>query len=152
SSVLRRGVDPMESSSTFASCSRVRALFPVLSFIACLLAGGCAAGLENPVSPAASLAGRRSGVLTTGRLSTAAREVIGIVGIVGCQGDSPGCRRALLTAPGITDEQRFSTLAELWTEAALAADKAGTGGSAAGRASDPVLDAWLESARYSWAY
>ncbi|RYF76978.1 MAG: alpha/beta hydrolase, partial [Comamonadaceae bacterium] len=122
-----------------------------------LLLTGCAAVSVSTISPGDYLAERRGDVLTTGRLSVAAQEVLRVVGIDDCREQPVACRRTLepaSTASGITDEQRLSALSELWLEHALATARApGANALPATLAQgDPVLDAWIESARHAYAY
>lgn len=122
-----------------------------------LLLTGCAAVSVSTISPADYLAERRGDVLTTGRLSVAAQEVLRVVGINDCREQPVACRRTLEpahTPGGITDEQRLSALSELWLEHALATARA-PGASALPATlaqGDAVLDAWIESARHAYAY
>ncbi|KQP39050.1 triacylglycerol lipase [Pseudorhodoferax sp. Leaf274] len=115
------------------------------AWLALVLLAGCAGVTVSSVSPAKYLAERRGDVLTTGRLSETAQEVLRVVGIADCRERPVACRGALGISGGISEEQRLSALAELWLENALAADKA--------LATDEiVLDAWLETARHAYAY
>jgi pimeloyl-ACP methyl ester carboxylesterase len=130
-----------------------RTLATLLALIAtALLISGCAAVSVSSVSPASYLAERRGDVLTTGRLSASAQEVMRVVGIDDCRGQPDVCRQTLAHAAGLTEEQRQSALSELWIKAALAADKAPAPSSPTQEDPDPVLDAWLETARHAWAY
>jgi triacylglycerol esterase/lipase EstA (alpha/beta hydrolase family) len=118
--------------------------WPGLAMLVWLLAG-CAGVTVSSVSPTEYLAQRRGDVLTTGRLSDAARDVLRIAGIEDCRERPVPCRAQVEIFVGLSDEQRLSVLAELWLEAALAADKAG-------EPEDVVMDAWLQSARHAYAY
>jgi triacylglycerol esterase/lipase EstA (alpha/beta hydrolase family) len=106
---------------------------------------GCAGVSVTSVSPSKYLAERRGDVLTTGRLSESAQDVLRVVGIVDCRERPLPCRDALGVAQGLSEEQRLSALSELWLEAALAAEH---------DPQDParVLDAWLQTARHAYAY
>ena len=126
----------------------------VLLWLVALLSG-CAAVSVSSVSPNAYLAERRGDVLTTGRLSASAQEVLRVLGIDDCREQPLVCRNLLVKASGITEERRLSVLSELWLEAALAQEKAAGRPIAAhpGQANDdPVLQAWIEAARHAWAY
>lgn len=119
---------------------------------AALLLSGCAGVKVGSISPADYLAQRRGDVLTTGKLSTSAQEVLRVIGSDAdlCRKNGPACRNALADSPGLSDEQRLSALSEVWLQVALAADK---GGSAAEPASAATaIDAWLETARHAYAY
>ena len=115
------------------------------ALLALVLLTGCAGVTVTSISPARYLAERRGDVLTTGRLSETAQEVLRVVGIADCRERPVACRGALGISGGISEEQRLSALAELWLENALAADKALA-------ADEIVLDAWLETARHAYAY
>jgi hypothetical protein len=120
---------------------------------AALLLAGCAGVQVGSISPAEYLAQRRGDVLTTGRLSTSAQEVLRVIGSDAdlCRKDGQACRQALAESPGITDEQRLSALSEVWLQVALAEEK--SGGAAGSKApAGAAIDAWLESARHAYAY
>lgn len=116
-----------------------------------LLLAGCAGVTVGSISPAEYLAQRRGDVLTTGKLSTSAQEVLRVIGSDAdlCAGNDQACRRALADSPGLTDEQRLSALSEVWLQRALA-------GSRGVAASEPpaasTIEAWLETARHAYAY
>ncbi|RYF56047.1 MAG: alpha/beta hydrolase, partial [Comamonadaceae bacterium] len=93
---------------------------PALLLALAWLLTGCAAVSVSTISPADYLAERRGDVLTTGRLSGAAQEVLRVVGIADCREQPAACRQTLAAVAGITDEQRLSALSELWLEHALA--------------------------------
>lgn len=132
--------------------NRLRSAFHslLLALLAALLLPGCAAVSVSSISPKDYLAERRGDVLTTGRLSTTAQEVLRVIGIDDCRERQDACRQTLAQAAGITEEQRLSALSELWLEVALAAGRAPAAPVPARQ--DPVLDAWLEAARHAWAY
>ncbi|QNK66987.1 esterase/lipase family protein [Variovorax sp. PAMC26660] len=124
---------------------------PALLLCAALLMAGCAGVQVGSISPAEYLAQRRGDVLTTGRLSTSAQEVLRVIGSDAdlCSKDGQACRQALADSPGITDEQRMSALSEVWLQVALAEEKSGA---ATKTPATAAIDAWLESARYAYAY
>ena len=115
---------------------------------AAALLSGCAAVTVSAISPADYLQQRRGDILTTGKLSAAASEVLRIIGsdIAACEANTGSCRADLARSELLSDEQRLATLSELWLESALAEEKQG------GHASAELLAAWLESARYAYAY
>ncbi|PLY42432.1 hypothetical protein CSZ94_10740 [Janthinobacterium sp. ROICE36] len=115
---------------------------------AALLLSGCAAVTVSAISPADYLQQRRGDILTTGKLSASANEVLRIIGsdIAACVANTGSCRADLARSDLLSDEQRLATLSELWLESALAEEKQG------GHASAELLAAWLESARYAYAY
>ena len=110
-----------------------------------LLLTGCAGVTVSSISPSDYLAERRGDILTTGRLSSTAREVLRVVGITDCRDQPLACRGALERSGGLSEEQRLSTLSELWLEEALAADKHP-------EQDDAAFDAWLQAARHAYAY
>lgn len=115
------------------------------ALLALLLLSGCAGVTVTSISPAKYLAERRGDVLTTGRLSESAQEVLRVAGIPDCREQPIACRGTLQRSDGLSEEQRLSALSELWLEAALAADQDLAPDEAA-------LDAWLETARHAYAY
>ncbi|WP_311222933.1 MULTISPECIES: alpha/beta fold hydrolase [unclassified Acidovorax] len=135
-----------ERQTTWAAWLRTIALAAVAALLA-----GCAGVQVDSISTADYLRQRRSDVLTTGELSPAAREVLRVVGLdeTLCERDAPACRETLRQSPGITDEQRLATLAEVWLDAAQA-------GARAAATDAPPLDVqiglWLEAARHAYAY
>ena len=129
---------------------RVRLL---LAAAVLLLGSGCAMVTVKQVANTDYLSSKRSDVLTTGKLSAASQETLSVVGLDAsqCGKDVVVCRRTLLDTDGISAEQRMSALSELWVQTALAlspkpkhADKEPM--------SDAAVDAWLEAARYAYAY
>ncbi|OBV38875.1 esterase/lipase family protein [Janthinobacterium psychrotolerans] len=119
-----------------------------LLLCATVLLGGCAAVTVSDISPADYLQQRRGDVLTTGKLSAAASEVLRIIGsdIDACTSNAGTCRADLARSTLLSDEQRLATLSELWLGTALQEEKQ------AGHDSASLLAAWLESARYAYAY
>jgi hypothetical protein len=124
-------------------------------FAAFLLLGssGCAMVTVKQVKSSDSLVNKRADVLNTGKLSPAARETLSAAGLdeSQCEKDFLVCRSTLLMTDDLNVEQRLSALSELWVKAALALTPKKT---AAGDPpmSDAALDAWLEAARYAYAY
>nr|WP_285411142.1 alpha/beta fold hydrolase [Variovorax sp. efr-133-TYG-130] len=131
----------------------MRARFHLLAALLCatMLAAGCAGVKVGSISPAEYLAQRRGDILTTGKLSTSAQEVLRVIGSDAdlCRRDGQACRQALADSSGITDEQRLSALSEVWLQVALSSDK---GGTTDGPSADKAIDAWLETARHAYAY
>ena len=106
---------------------------------------GCAGVKVSSIQPSDYLAQRRSDVLTTGELSPATRETLRVLGSDAkpCLQDATECRQHVRTAQGLSDEQRLAALSELWAKEAMGS---------AGTQADATIHAWLESARYAWAY
>ncbi|CDG82923.1 esterase/lipase family protein [Janthinobacterium agaricidamnosum] len=123
-------------------------LRPYLLMLALLLLSGCAAVKVESISPADYLQQRRGDILTTGKLSSSAQEVLRVIGSEpeACAGNAPACRGELARSDGLSDEQRLSALAELWLGSALAAERDSAPDS------DATLNAWLETARHAYAY
>ncbi len=118
--------------------------------LAAALLSGCAAVSVQSVDSKTYISQRRGDVLSTGKLSASARDVFRVLGIDpdDCLKGKLDCRKALAAPLGLSDEQRLSSLAELWMQQAIhlrSEDR-----SPAGEA--VVLDAFLESARYAYAY
>lgn len=134
----------------------MRARLPGLAALLCAAAllAGCAGVKVGSISPAEYLAQRRGDVLTTGRLSTSAEEVLRVIGSDAelCGKDGPACRNALADSPGLSDEQRLSALSEVWLQVAIAAEKSGSATPPGSRADTAAIEAWLESARHAYAY
>ncbi|WP_422096107.1 esterase/lipase family protein [Variovorax sp.] len=134
----------------------MRARLPCLAALLCAAAllAGCAGVKVGSISPAEYLAQRRGDVLTTGRLSTSAEEVLRVIGSDAelCGKDGPACRNALADSPGLSDEQRLSALSEVWLQVAIAAEKSGSATPPGSSADTAAIEAWLESARHAYAY
>lgn len=132
----------------------MRARFPSLPALLCaaMLLAGCAGVKVGSISPAEYLAQRRGDVLTTGKLSTSAQEVLRVIGSDAdlCRKDGQACRNALTDSPGLSDEQRLSALSEVWLQVALAAEKGATAAEPA--SANTAIEAWLETARHAYAY
>ncbi|MBB4124905.1 triacylglycerol esterase/lipase EstA (alpha/beta hydrolase family) [Xanthomonas translucens] len=112
-----------------------------------LLANGCAMVTLKPVSAAAYIQAKRGDPLSTGHLSTAAIETLAVVGVgeSACSSRTRQCAEQLLDNDGLVQERKLATVAELWLQAALQLAKQQP-------RSDAALSAWLETARYAYAY
>jgi hypothetical protein len=130
-----------------------RMLPALLAAFLLLGSSGCAMVTVKQVKSSDSLVNKRADVLNTGKLSPAARETLSAAGLdeSQCEKDFLVCRSTLLMTDDLNVEQRLSALSELWVKAALAMTPKKT---AAGDPpmSDAALDAWLEAARYAYAY
>ncbi|GLQ47222.1 alpha/beta hydrolase [Dyella lipolytica] len=93
---------------------------------------------------------RRSDVLSTRTLSDSTIQTLNVVALSqdDCAANFPRCTHTLLYSDGIDDERRLSALAELWLAFAIQADHAGKNQAT----NDSALDAYLQSARYAYAY
>ena len=118
-----------------------------LSFI---LLSGCAGVKTVSVSTNDYMSQRRGDILTTGEMSFAVGVALQVAGISEkqCRNAAFACRTDLAANIGLDDEQRVSALAELWLQEALSMDEKIN----SGVLSDDVLNAYLESARYAYAY
>ncbi|MCG8276211.1 alpha/beta fold hydrolase [Stenotrophomonas sp. NLF4-10] len=118
-----------------------------------LLSSGCAMVKIKQVAPSEYVLLKRGDILDSGHLSALSQESLGVIGLTAAQcGKEPdACRRAVADTDGLQTEQRLSTLAELWMQQALALTPKTKGGEPP-PLSDAALDAWLEAARYSYAY
>ncbi len=133
---------------------RLSVLMLMLLLCGAALLAGCAGVQVGSISPAEYLAQRRGDVLTTGKLSTSAQEVLRVIGSDAdlCRQDGRACRQALAASAGITDEQRLSALSEVWLQVALSAEKGGVPAERAAAADTTAIEAWLETARHAYAY
>jgi pimeloyl-ACP methyl ester carboxylesterase len=119
------------------------------------LSSGCVA-LNRPavkvrtLTPVEYITAKRGDILTTGKLSAATVETIRVAGLDdgACREPSPVCIHALAKADGLADEERLLALSELWLQQATAGPRE----SRTAPANDARVDAWLEVARYSYAY
>ncbi|MDR5172897.1 alpha/beta fold hydrolase [Methylobacillus flagellatus] len=119
-------------------------------FVTVLVLPGCAGVKVSSVEVKDYLNQRRGDVLTTGRLSHATDENLRVVGLdaSSCLAREMECKQAIAGSQGLRDERRLATLSELWLKTALdgeKADQALSNGHA-------TLDAYLQSARYAYAY
>lgn len=127
----------------------VRAWRLVCLLAAAALLAGCAGVHVSSLLPSDYLSQRRSDILTAGTLSAATQETLRVIGLERkrCEELPSQCRDSIVSTPALTDDQRLSALAELWTQAALQAQRAAPGS----HGSDEI-DAWFEAARHAYAY
>ncbi|TPG48904.1 alpha/beta fold hydrolase [Rhodanobacter glycinis] len=112
--------------------------------------GACAmVGVSN-VKPHDYVAERRADILGSGRLSDGTVQSLSVVALAAdaCARAFVDCTDTVARSGGLTDEQRLSTLSELWMSKAMKSDRAKVGTPM----DDPTLDAYLQSARYAYAY
>lgn len=121
----------------------------VSALCAAALLAGCAGVHVSSLQPSDYLSQRRSDILTAGTLSAATQEALRVIGLERkrCEELPSLCRDSIASTPALTDDQRLSALAELWTQAALQAQRAAPGS----HGSDEI-DAWFEAARHAYAY
>lgn len=133
--------------------ARTPRLMPLLALLALLLCGGCAMVKMKPVSSADYVMLKRGDILNSGRLSALSQEALSVIGQTPaeCGKNLPACRQVVADTDGLQTEQRLSTLAELWMQEALALTPKAKAGEPV-ELSAVALDAWLETARYSYAY
>ncbi|WP_341236962.1 alpha/beta fold hydrolase [uncultured Limnobacter sp.] len=115
---------------------------------------GCAMVSVGSVSSEDYLSARRGDVLTTGKLSASSRTALQVVGTdeEGCNRDLANCRKTLIANIGLSDEQRLSTLSELWLQEALRHEEAQILEPANDALKAATLSAFLESAKHAYAY
>lgn len=120
----------------------------IVAMLSCLSA--CAVVGVSKIKPHDYVTERRADTLGSGRLSDGSVQALNVVALTTeiCAKDFSDCTSTLLHSPGLTDEQRLSTLSELWMARAIKADRAKSGVPMA----DDALDAYLQSARYAYAY
>jgi len=131
----------------------IRRLLPVVAVLALLLSSGCAMVKMKSVSNTDYVMQKRGDILSTGKLSALSQESLSVIGLTesDCSKDLPTCRQTVASNDGLQSEQRLSTLAELWMQQALALTPKAKG-------NEPIelppaaLNAWLETARYSYLY
>ncbi|MEG2981917.1 MAG: alpha/beta hydrolase, partial [Stenotrophomonas sp.] len=89
----------------------------------------------------------------SGKLSAASQETLSVIGLDEdlCAKDVLACQKTLEDTAVLPEEQRLSALSELWVKTAL-----GLSPKPKDRDKHPMseaaLDAWLEAARYAYAY
>lgn len=137
-----------------SSVAGLRRAMPLLAVgLALLLSSGCAMVTMKQVAPTDYLANKRGDVLTSGKLSAASQETLSVIGLDEdlCAKDVLTCQKTLEDTDVLPEEQRLSALSELWVKTAL-----GLSPKPKDRdkhpMSDAALDAWLEAARYAYAY
>lgn len=114
-----------------------------------LLGSGCAMVSVQSRSAADYIATQRGDVLSTGKLSDASLETLRVLALdpKACEADITACATQLRALQGLDQERRLATLSELWVHAANARTPR-----QARALDDATLQAWLEAARYAYAY
>ncbi|WP_426702265.1 esterase/lipase family protein [Rhodanobacter sp. Col0626] len=120
----------------------------VLAALLCLNA--CAMVGVSHVKPHDYANERRADVIGSHRLSDSTVQALNVVALTtdSCRDGFADCTDVLAHSPGLSDEQRFSALAELWLGKAIKSDRAKTDAAM----DAPTLDAYLQSARYAYVY
>ncbi|WP_157903133.1 MULTISPECIES: esterase/lipase family protein [Cupriavidus] len=129
-----------------------RGVLLVLLVAAAALLDGCAMVEVKSVSASQFIAQKRGDILTRGRLSDASEETLRVAGLEQgpCSKPSTACIDALARTTVLGDERRLATLSELWLQQAMTLAKAAP--DAAGTTQAAAIDAWLETARFAYAY
>ncbi|GAB2591561.1 alpha/beta fold hydrolase [Dyella jejuensis] len=122
----------------------------VVAVAALLLGAGCDMVGVHHIAQKDYAAQRRSDVLSTRTLSDSTVQALNVVALDrdACAANFPRCTNTLLYSDGLDDERRLSSLAELWLAYAIQHDHAGDSTAI----DDAALDAYLQSARYAYAY
>lgn len=122
-----------------------------LIWIIVLLASlnGCAMVKVSSTKPADYIALQRGDILTAGKLSLATLDTLNVVDLdeERCQSKINECIAAIKNTPGINDERRLSSLSETWMLSAMMLSRQGNSEN-----SEKITEAWLEVARYAYAY
>ncbi len=130
----------------------MRRMLPLFAVMALLLSSGCAMVKMKSVTTTDHVMLKRGDILNNGKLSALSQEALSVIGLTAgaCDKDLTACRQTVASVEGLQTEQRLSTLAELWMQEALALTPKKIGENS--ELPQPALDAWLETARYSYAY
>lgn len=120
------------------------------TLVVLLCLNACAMVGVSRIKPHDYVTERRADTLGSGRLSDGSVQSLNVVALNAdtCARDFSGCTDTLTRSPGLTDEQRLSTLSELWMARAIRIDPAKHGVPM----EDAALDAYLQAARYAYAY
>lgn len=121
----------------------------LLAIVVLAVLNGCAMVKVTSMNPADYIALQRGDVLTTGKLSLATRDTLNVASLDEdrCRKQIDACIAALQNTAGINDERRLSSLSEAWMLSAMTQSKQGNSAD-----SEQVIQAWLEVARYAYAY
>lgn len=99
------------------------------------------------LTPRDVVAESRADVLGSGRLSDGTVQALNVVALTAkaCERSFDACTEIVGRSGGLDPEQRLSALSELWLGRALRGDRGPA-------MDDATLDAYLQSARYAYAY
>ena len=112
-----------------------------------LLLQACAMVGVRQLKPHDVVAESRADVLGSGRLSDSTVQALNVVALTtkACTQSFDACTEIVGAADGLDEERRLSALSELWLGRALHDDRAAT-------MDDATMDAYLQCARYAYAY
>lgn len=112
---------------------------------------GCAGVKVATLSTEDYILQRRGDVLTKGKLSAATRDTLVSLAIDPklCRERVSTCELALTDRQGINDENRLAAQSEIWLQEALGMERRR---STQPGSSDELFDAYLQTARYAYAY
>lgn len=132
------------SAGTCAWIVRCVGVIGMLGLNACAMVGVSHVKTDDYVNQ------RRADVIGSNRLSDRTVQSLNVVALAvdSCQREFAGCTDTVARSAGLTDEQRLSALAELWLGRALGAERSRH----AAAMDDAMLDAYLQAARYAYAY
>lgn len=121
-----------------------------LMLAALLCLHGCAMVGVSHVKPHDYANERRADVIGAQRLSDSTVQALNVVALTtdSCRTGFADCTDTLAHSPGLSNEQRLSALSELWLGKAIKGDRAKSDA----LMDAPTLDAYLQSARYAYAY
>lgn len=124
----------------------------IMGLLALCLLSGCAGVSVRSVSTDEYIQMRRGDVLSGGKLSSFTQTALQVLGLesVGCIRTLASCTTALRDAVALDEEQRLSALAELWLQQALALQA--TRRLRDDITQDDIANAYIETARYAYAY
>ena len=123
---------------------RCAALVVLLCLNACAMVGVSRVKTHDYINE------RRADVIGANRLSDRTVQALNVVALTvdSCKREFAACTDTVAHSPGLNDEQRLSALSELWLAKAVRTDRAKAGVTM----EDETLDAFLQSARYAYAY
>ena len=129
--------------------SHLRLVRTFTSAVLLLTLNGCAMVQVSSMKPTDYIALQRGDVLTTGKLSLATQDALNVASLdeERCRKQIAACISALQNTAGINDERRLSSLSETWMLSAMTLTQQGNSAD-----SEQIIEAWLEVARFAYAY